>query len=121
MCHAPTLQERHPKIISEMLGYATIAITLDTYSHVLPTMRESAAKAMEDALSFRLLLPKSLTTESGVSLLPTLLCANLQEVCNYRRSGSNRHAPFGTPDFESERDTAHWSLWILRVPDLQEF
>jgi integrase len=39
------------KIVSEMLGHATIAITLDTYSHVLPTMQESAAKAMEDALS----------------------------------------------------------------------
>jgi integrase len=39
------------KIVSEMLGHTTIAITLDTYSHVLPTMQESAAKAMEDALS----------------------------------------------------------------------
>jgi integrase len=36
------------KILSEMLGHATIAITLDTYSHVLPTMQESAAKAMEE-------------------------------------------------------------------------
>jgi integrase len=41
----------NPKVVSEMLGHATIAITLDTYSHVLPTMLESAAKAMEDALS----------------------------------------------------------------------
>jgi integrase len=41
----------NPKIVSEMLGHATIAITLDTYSHVLPTMQDSAAKAMEDALS----------------------------------------------------------------------
>jgi integrase len=41
----------NPKIVSEMLGHATIAITLDTYSHVLPTMQESAARAMEDALS----------------------------------------------------------------------
>jgi integrase len=41
----------NPKIVSEMLGHATIAITLDTYSHVLPTIQESAAKAMEDALS----------------------------------------------------------------------
>ena len=103
MCLAPTLQERHPKIVSEMLGHATIAITLDPYSHVLPTMRESAAKAIEDAPSFRLLLPKPLTTESGTSLLPTLLCANLQEVYKYRRSGSNRHAPFGAPDFESRQ------------------
>ncbi len=41
----------NPKIVSEMLGHATIAITLDTYSHVLPNMREQAAAAMEDALS----------------------------------------------------------------------
>jgi integrase len=41
----------NPKIVSEMLGHASIAITLDTYSHVLPNMQESAAKAMEDALS----------------------------------------------------------------------
>ncbi|MDQ3864218.1 MAG: site-specific integrase [Actinomycetota bacterium] len=41
----------NPKVVSEMLGHASIAITLDTYSHVLPNMQESAAKAMEEALS----------------------------------------------------------------------
>jgi integrase len=41
----------NPKVVSEMLDHASIAIILDTYSHVLPTMQESAAKAMEDALS----------------------------------------------------------------------
>jgi integrase len=41
----------NPKIVSEMLGHASIAITLDTYSHVLPNMQCEAAKAMEDALS----------------------------------------------------------------------
>lgn len=40
----------NPKIVSEMLGHASIAITLDTYSHVLPNMQDSAAKALEDAL-----------------------------------------------------------------------
>jgi integrase len=40
----------NPKIVSEMLGHATIAITLDTYSHVLPNMQESAARALEDTL-----------------------------------------------------------------------
>jgi integrase len=44
-------QNVNPKVVSEMLGHATIAITLDTYSHVLPTMQESAAAAMEEALS----------------------------------------------------------------------
>ena len=38
------------KLISEMLGHASIAITLDTYSHVMPGMANHVA-AMEDALS----------------------------------------------------------------------
>ena len=41
----------HPKIVSEMLGHASIAITLDTYTHVIPGLGEVAASAMEDALS----------------------------------------------------------------------
>ena len=36
----------HPKVISERLGHATIAITMDTYSHVLPGMDERAASAV---------------------------------------------------------------------------
>jgi len=37
----------HPKIVSEMLGHSTISITLDTYSHVLPTMQQDAAATLE--------------------------------------------------------------------------
>jgi integrase len=33
----------HPKVVSERLGHATISITLDTYSHAIPAMQESAA------------------------------------------------------------------------------
>ena len=40
----------NPKIVSEMLGHSSISITLDTYSHVLPDMQDSAARALEDAL-----------------------------------------------------------------------
>jgi integrase len=40
----------HPKIVSEQLGHSSIAITLDTYSHVIPGLGEAAALAMEDAL-----------------------------------------------------------------------
>jgi integrase len=40
----------NPKIVSEMLGHASIAITLDTYSHVLPNMQQSAVRALEDVL-----------------------------------------------------------------------
>ena len=34
----------HPKIVSERLGHSTVAITLDTYSHVLPGMQAQGLK-----------------------------------------------------------------------------
>lgn len=37
----------HPKIVQEMLGHSQISITLDTYSHVLPTMQKEAAARMD--------------------------------------------------------------------------
>jgi len=40
----------HPKLVQELLGHATISITLDTYSHVLPGMGDAAAGAMDEAL-----------------------------------------------------------------------
>lgn len=36
----------HPKVVSERLGHSSIAITLDTYSHVLPSMQEQAAATL---------------------------------------------------------------------------
>jgi integrase len=39
----------HQKIVSEMLGHSTTAITMDLYSHVTPTMQAEAARA-RDAL-----------------------------------------------------------------------
>jgi integrase len=41
----------HPKFVQELLGHATISITLDIYSHMLPGMGDQTVKAMEDALS----------------------------------------------------------------------
>jgi len=40
----------HPKIVSEMLGHASIQLTLDTYSHVLPDMQQGAVAKLEDML-----------------------------------------------------------------------
>ena len=34
------------KVVSERLGHAKIQITLDTYSHVLPTMQKKAAEKL---------------------------------------------------------------------------
>ena len=41
----------NPKVVSEMLGHASISITLDIYSHLLPDMQEKAVEALEEMLS----------------------------------------------------------------------
>jgi integrase len=38
----------HPKVVSERLGHASIRITMDTYSHVLPNMQERTATQLEN-------------------------------------------------------------------------
>ena len=38
----------HPKVVSERLGHATVAITLDTYSHAIPALQEEAATRIAD-------------------------------------------------------------------------
>jgi hypothetical protein len=40
----------HPKIVSERLGHASVLITLDTYSHVLPGLQEAAARRFDEAM-----------------------------------------------------------------------
>jgi integrase len=40
----------NPKVVSERLGYASIVLTLDTYSHCLPTMQRSATERLEKIL-----------------------------------------------------------------------
>jgi integrase len=47
-----TLASRIPaKIVSERLGHANIAITMDTYSHVLPGLDEQAAGTVAQLIS----------------------------------------------------------------------
>ena len=40
----------HAKFVQELLGHATISITMDTYSHVLPGMGDATAGAMDETL-----------------------------------------------------------------------
>jgi integrase len=40
----------HPKVVSEQLGHATIALTLDTYSHVIPSLQQEAAGVIAAAV-----------------------------------------------------------------------
>lgn len=38
----------HRKVVQDLLGHSTIAITLDTYSHVMPSLARDATEFMED-------------------------------------------------------------------------
>lgn len=43
----------HPKIVQERLGHASIQITLDTYSHVMPGIQEAAAEQFDKLVGAR--------------------------------------------------------------------
>lgn len=40
----------HPKIVQELLGHASVRLTLDTYSHAGPTLARDAVEKLEKAL-----------------------------------------------------------------------
>lgn len=44
------IAEENPKVVSERLGHSTVVLTLDTYSHVLPHMQQSASARLEKLL-----------------------------------------------------------------------
>lgn len=50
--HASLLLQEgvNPKVVSERLGHATVQITLDTYSHVLPGLQREAAHQIDNLL-----------------------------------------------------------------------
>jgi len=54
----------NPKVVSERLGHASVAFTLDTYGHVMPGMQESAADSLD-----RFILPELLKQENVVKML----------------------------------------------------
>jgi integrase len=39
----------HPKVVQELLGHSQISMTMDTYSHVLPSMQQEAMKKLDEA------------------------------------------------------------------------
>ena len=43
----------HAKIVQELLGHSQISLTLDTYSHVLPSLQEEAVNRLNTLLSTR--------------------------------------------------------------------
>ena len=40
----------HPKVAADLLGHATVAVTMDTYSHSTPAMHQAAADAIQALL-----------------------------------------------------------------------
>ncbi len=38
----------HPKVVQELLGHSTITMTMDTYSHLLPSLQRDAMNGMDD-------------------------------------------------------------------------
>jgi len=38
----------HPKVVQELLGHSQIGMTMDTYSHVLPSMLHDAMNGLND-------------------------------------------------------------------------
>ena len=42
-----------PKVVQELLGHSDIAMTMNTYSHVIPELRRDAADRMDDLLNDR--------------------------------------------------------------------
>jgi integrase len=37
----------HPKVVQELLGHSEISMTMDTYSHVLPSMQREAMDKLD--------------------------------------------------------------------------
>jgi integrase len=44
------VQGASPRLVMELLGHSQIAVTMNTYSHVLPTRRKKVASRMEAIL-----------------------------------------------------------------------
>jgi len=45
------LQGVNPRTVMELLGHSDVTMTLNTYSHVLASLKEDAARSMDTALA----------------------------------------------------------------------
>ena len=43
----------HPKVVQERLGHSQVSVTLDTYSHVAPSLQREAAERLDGLLEGR--------------------------------------------------------------------
>ena len=61
----------HPKVVSELLGHATIALTLDTYSHVIPSLQQEAAAVVAAAVLDPASMPPQASSKGQVRAIPS--------------------------------------------------
>ena len=85
----------HPKYIQELLGHANIAITLDTYSHVIPGMGDHVARAMR-----------------------TRSPSSLRRIFSFVRLSADMDSPCGTPPAGRARGehVRRWLAAASRIP-----
>ena len=69
----------HVKIVSERLGHASVAFTMDTYGHVLPGLQQEAASKIDEAL--RTADPKAEAGRRWAEGRGPKLTRRLQNVC----------------------------------------
>jgi integrase len=84
----------HPKIVSERLGHSSIGLTLDTYSHVLPSMQQQAADAFDELFPDSSIPPLNPCRHSGqhsssvrTSRTPPRVRTNYASTTRLRESG----------------------------------
>ena len=58
----------NPKIVQETLGHSRVAITLDTYSHMIPDLQVETARVMDELFSPR---PVADSSEPALAIAPT--------------------------------------------------
>ncbi len=58
----------HPKVVQERLGHASIAITLDIYSHVTKGIHEAAPQRFDEALAEAIPVRQNADSSRGAPL-----------------------------------------------------
>ena len=59
----------HPRLVMEILGHSQIAVTMNTYSHVIPAMQQEIATRMDSILS-SVATPAATSEKTGSVKLP---------------------------------------------------
>ena len=88
----------HPKALQERLGHASIAMTLDRYGHLLPSLGQAVADELDR-------LGRGVTPTSGARVVPLTTEATGTRLARRRRTRNT--AKNETP---AEQDVREWAL-----------